>query len=117
MTQIPLKLLREKEIILKLKTKIHRHPQTANIDDLVKLAHHYYQMYLISDDERSKSLCIGQASYYGHWAVSKGYSNVEDIKLFIQYLEIDKAMTNPDDTTEENLEFLRKKLALSKSTP
>jgi hypothetical protein len=102
--------LEEKEEMLELKNKVNSNPQKAEIDDLVKLAQHYYDMYKLSDDERSKSLCIGQAGYYGSWAVNKGYSNVKDIRNFINYLKIDLSMPNPDDTSEKHLEELETKL-------
>lgn len=110
MTHIPDKFLKEKEEMVKLKEKIHSSPQKAEVDHLVKLAHHYYEMYKVSEDERSKSLCIGQAGYYGSWAVEKGYSNTEDIREFIKYLKIDLSTPNPDDTSEKHLEKLENKL-------
>jgi hypothetical protein len=109
-TTVSEELLKEKEEMVKLKDKVHSNPQKAEVEDLVKLAHHYYKMYEVSEDERSKSLCIGQAGYYGSWAVNKGYSNVDNIKKFIEYLEIDLGMPNPDDTAKEHLEKLNTKL-------
>lgn len=110
-TRVPAELLEEKKSIVKLKFRVRSMtPQKVKAEDLVKLAKHYYKMYEVSEDERSKSLCIGQAGYYGSWAVGKGYSDPDDIKLFIKCLELDKTMPNPDSTTEGHLTDLKKRL-------
>ncbi|MBN1169133.1 hypothetical protein JXA63_04555 [Candidatus Woesebacteria bacterium] len=110
MTQVQEEFLKEKEEMIILKNKIQSNPPKANTDDLVKLAHHYYKMYETSEDERSRSLCIGQAGYFGSWAVNKGHNNIEDIKEFIKYLKIDLSTPNPDDTSEKHLKQLEDKL-------
>ncbi len=111
MSQVPNAFLKEKEEMLRLKNRINfTSPQKVKSEDLVKLSHHYYHMFQVSDNDRSKSLCIGQAGYYGSWAVGKGHTNLADIKKFIKYLKIDLTMPNPDDTAKEHLKTLQEKL-------
>ena len=112
MTKVPTDLLEEKEAMMKLKAKVSSTAsQKVDKDDLVKLAKHYFKMYQVSEDERSKSLSIGQAAYYGYWAVSKGHKDIDDLKSFIKYHEIDSTMPSPDDTTEKHLKELKKILS------